>query len=88
MRTPDYTRVIRDGDTGRTKDGRRIVSSDEYAEWIRAAQILFDRYRCDQCESVVWQTKSGLEDVTLPCGEPCRGSLRKVGVPFVMGGKR
>jgi len=87
VRTIDYDRPQR-GDDGRTRDGRPIVTREKYEAWIAEVQKSFDRYRCCDCESIVWQTKSGLEDVTLPCGEPCRGSLRKVDVPFVMGGRR
>ena len=77
MRIVDYDRPVR-GDDGRTKDGRPIVTREKYEAWVAEARVNFDRYRCDQCGSVVWHTKSSLERVTLPCGEPCRGVMRIV----------
>lgn len=78
MRTIDYDRPQR-GDDGRTKDGRPIVTREKYDAWVAEANICFDRYRCDQCGSIVWQTKTSVENVALPCGSPCRGALTKTG---------
>jgi len=86
MRIIDYDRPQR-GEDGRTKDGRPIVTREKYEAWITEVQENFERYRCCDCGSVVWHTKSEkVTGITLPCGEPCRGVMNKVAVPFVMGG--
>lgn len=48
------------------------------ADRTRLLSVDHDRYRCDQCGSIIWHTKTGVERVKIPCPEPCRGVMRKV----------
>ena len=51
-----------------------------YEWWIRAVSKEHIRFKCDDCGTVVWQTKGAGVPETMRCGDPCYGVMTRTPV--------